>query len=333
VTVVLPGPLRHLANAPRGRYRLACSVAFHHRRSEWLDRVDTDAAVRYDIVHDPQRGRWYIDASWTIPNGPPPTPDRLRHDGVRLLGVDLNHGHLAACAIDAHGNPVGQPITVATDLTGPSSQRDGRLRAAISGLIREARRQGCGGIAVENLSFPDARASGRETLGRGRRGKRFRRLVAGLPTGRFRERLRGMACHAGLPIVAVDPAYTSRWGAQHWLRPLQQQSRTTATAPVTGHHGAAVAIGRRALGYGVRRRPGVTRARPEDRAGRATGQTVPRPRERRATDPPRTVHTPHPGGKTHRRRSGSPVPSLSRRPFAGHPGTHGVSVNRANSGQ
>ena len=41
---------------------------------------------------------------------------------------------------------------------------------------------GCRSITVEDLDFVDARQVGRETLGRGRRGKRFRRTVAGIPT-------------------------------------------------------------------------------------------------------------------------------------------------------
>jgi hypothetical protein len=49
----------------------------------------------------------------------------------------------------------------------------------------------------------------------------------------------------------VDPAYTSKWGAQHWCKPLQQQT----SEPVTRHHGAATAIGRRGLGQAIRRRP------------------------------------------------------------------------------
>ncbi|MCX5378617.1 hypothetical protein [Streptomyces sp. NBC_00091] len=300
VTIVLPEPLRHLANAPRGRYRLACAVTFHHRRGEWLDRVTANRAVRYDIVCDPERGRWYLDASWASPRAVQPTPDELAATGARLLGVDLNAGHLAVCVIDAHGNPVGAPVTVPTDLTGPASQRDGRLRAAITELINLTRAHGCAGLAIENLGFADARATGRETMGRGKRGKTFRRTVAGLPTARFRERLRGMAHHAGLVVVAVDPAYTSRWGSQHWQRPLQQQSKTTL---VTGHHAAAVAIGRRALGYGIRRRPGVTAHDQRIVARRATGQTVPRPRAHGTTSPPRTTGTPHPGGKTCRARS------------------------------
>ncbi|MFT9476585.1 hypothetical protein [Streptomyces sp. 11-1-2] len=77
LTLVLPEPLRYLANAPRGRYRLSCTVTFHHRRPEWLDRVSAHRAVRYDIVHDPARDRWYLDASWSTSTTPPP-PARKR---------------------------------------------------------------------------------------------------------------------------------------------------------------------------------------------------------------------------------------------------------------
>lgn len=294
VTLVLPEPLRHLANIPRGRYRLACTVGFHHRREEWLDRVSAHRAVRYDIVRDPARGRWYLDASWSADTTPPPTPDEIRQRGERLLAVDLNADHLAAVVLDGHGNPIGAPHTVPLDLTGPTTTRDGRLRTAITGLLGIAKRQGCAGLVIEDLGFADARATGRETMGRGRRGKQFRRTVAGMPTARFRERLRGMACHAGLVVIAVDPAYTSIWGGRYWQRPLQQQTKTT----VTRHHGAAVAIGRRGLGHRVRRRPGVTA--PDQRIGRrrATGQTGPVPRPRGTTSPPRTVGTPPEGGKT-----------------------------------
>ncbi len=66
---------------------------------------------------------------------------------------------------------------------------------------------------VENLDFADARATGRERLGRGARGKRLRRTVTAIPTRRFRTRLIGMAARRGIAVIGVDPAYTSRWGA------------------------------------------------------------------------------------------------------------------------
>ncbi|MFC3577695.1 hypothetical protein ACFOZ0_31425 [Streptomyces yaanensis] len=334
VTIVLPEPLRHLANVPRGRYRLACTVVFHHRRPEWLDRVTASQAVRYDIVRDPVRGRWYLDASWPAAKTTLPTPQEIRATGGRMLAVDLNADHLAAYVLDPHGNPVGEPITVPLELTGDTSRRDGRLRAAVTSLIQTARSHGCTGIVVENLGFTDARQTGRETMGRGRRGKAFRRTVAGIPTARFRERLRGMAYHQGLVVVAVDPAYTSRWGAMHWQGPLDDQSKTI----VTRHHAAAVAIGRRALGPRIRRRPGVTA--PDRRIGqrRATGQTVSAPRARGTTSPPRTTGTPYRGGKTCWSRSDQLVLFSVPRTVRGAPGARRLTsgpecVDSANAGQ
>lgn len=38
VSIKLPVALAHLANAPHGRYVLASTVVFHHRREQWADR-------------------------------------------------------------------------------------------------------------------------------------------------------------------------------------------------------------------------------------------------------------------------------------------------------
>ncbi|KUL25483.1 hypothetical protein ADL15_40465 [Actinoplanes awajinensis subsp. mycoplanecinus] len=271
VSIALPAQLRNLANAPRGRYVLTTRIAFTHRATQWSDRVTGDQSVRYDISLDAARDRWYLDASWTTPaHAACPDVPATVVDGGRMLGIDLNADHLAAHVTDTHGNPVGAPITIPLDLSGPASQRDGRLRAAISHALHLARRHGCPAIAIENLGFVDARATGRETLGRGGRGKRFRRTIAAIPTARFRDRLAGMAHTAGIAVIAVDPAYTSRWGGKHWKPAL-----TAKTPTATRHHAAAVVIARRAHGHKARRRPGVTRTRPEDRARETTGQAAP----------------------------------------------------------
>ncbi|TDH51923.1 hypothetical protein E2F47_15325 [Mycobacterium eburneum] len=243
---------------------IGASVRFSHRGDEWATRVAARRAVRYDIRLDPDRGRWYLDASWRTSPEPPPTLDELRAE--RVLGTDLNADHLACCVLDACGNPVGQPTSIAVDTARMrASRRDGRVRAAITALLDRAEQAGCSAVVVENLNFADARAMGRETLGRGQRGKRLRRIVAGIPTGRFRTRLVGMAARRGIAVIGVDPAYTSRWGAQHWRVPLQQQ--TSDPASVTAHHGAAVAIGRRGLGMRIRRRPAGPRTRQRTSAG------------------------------------------------------------------
>jgi len=230
---------------------IAAPVTFTHRGAEWAQRVVGRRAVRYDITFDPAKNRWYLDASWKQDVlTASPSIDELRAGPV--LGVDLNADHLACAVLDESGNPVGDPVTIPVSTAGlAASRRDGRVRAAITALLDTAAHAGCAAVVIENLDFADARATGRDTMGRGKRGKRFRRTVAGIPTAKFRTRLTAMAARRGIAIIGVDPAYTSRWGNQHWVKPLRQQT----SGPVTGHHGAATAIGRRGLGLRIRRRP------------------------------------------------------------------------------
>jgi hypothetical protein len=251
--IKLPAPLAHLANRPRRRYRLDCLVSFTHRADEWATQA-VSGAVHYDISYQPDRNRWYLDASWRIETVQPPTLQELR--SCRALGVDLNADHLACWVLDPNGNPVGPPYTIGLDLVGlPASTRDGRLRAAITVILRIAVASGCQTLVVENLNFADVRQVGRESLGRGRRGKRFRNIVSGMPTRKFRSALVSMASNQGLWVIAVDPGWTSKWG-HYWQTPLNQSSKPSIN--VTRHHAAAVVIGRRGLGMRARRRPGVT---------------------------------------------------------------------------
>lgn len=272
-------------------------VRFSHRGQEWAERVAARRAVRYDITFDPKRRRWYIDASWTVTPAAIGELDELR-DGP-ILGVDLNADHLATCVLDSSGNPVGPPVTIRVDTAGLcATRRDGRVRAAITTLLDLAVQHNCTAVVVENLDFADARRTGRETLGRGRRGKRLRRTVAGLPTAKFRSRLTSMASRRGIAIIGVDPAYTSKWGRQHWRTPLQQQTSDPVT--VTVHHGAAAAIGRRGLGKPIRRRPAGPRTQQRMRAG-----TPPA----RPDQPPSTTRRCRSSGSPPRpqRRRGMPV--------------------------
>jgi hypothetical protein len=134
---------------------------------------------------------------------------------------------------------------------------------------------GCRALVIENLDFKDAREQGREARGRrpgrGKRAKSFRRLVSGLPTAKLRDRLVQMATNQGLSVVAVDPAYTSKWGAEHWLGHLKEIS-----PEASGHHAAALVIGRRGLGHRARRHAttGCDSTRAAHREERATATVV-----------------------------------------------------------
>ncbi|MFI1730303.1 IS200/IS605 family accessory protein TnpB-related protein [Streptomyces acidicola] len=262
VSIKLPGPLAHLANAPHGRYVLAARVAFAHRGEHWRDRVTANRAVAYRIQEDVLRGRWYLTASWTIPPVKTVPLTAARADG--LVGVDTNADHLAAWRLDPHGNPVGEPLRFSYDLSGTVQHRDAQVRHALIRLLHWAKRHHLA-IAVEDLDFTAEKT--REKHGRR---KKFRKLISGMPVSRLRARLVSMAAELGIAVVAVDPAYTSRWGAQHWQKPL-----TTTTRKTTRHDAAAVAIGRRALGHPIRRRTAPPPRDRSDRVGHRTGQAEP----------------------------------------------------------
>ena len=152
--------------------------------------------------------------------------------GRSTLGVDLNAGWIAAQAVDAHGNLCGAPITIFVPQQGDTARRLGQLRAAVGELLDAAVAAGCASVSVEHLDFADTRDCGRETLGRGKRGKKFRRQIAGIPTARFKATIAAMSSIRGLAVIAVDPAYTSRWASKYrWRSHSQLFERSSLQQP------------------------------------------------------------------------------------------------------
>ncbi len=129
VSLKLPAPLTHLANAPHGRYVLACRVTFAHRGEEWADRVAANRAIAYRIHLDTGRDRWYLTASWQFPPSPALPIEAVLAHGV--IGVDMNADHLAAWRLDTHGNPTGSPRRFFYNFTGTAEHRDDQVRHAL----------------------------------------------------------------------------------------------------------------------------------------------------------------------------------------------------------
>ena len=71
-----------------------------------------------------------------------------------------------------------------------------------------------------------------------------------------------------MTLVAVDPAYTSKWGVRYWKKPLDRSRRQRGDR----HQAAAVVIGRRSHGYSEKRKGDRPLCRPEDRHGRTVTQ-------------------------------------------------------------
>ena len=182
-------------------------AAFAHRGEQWADRVQTNRAVAYRVHEDVDRGRWYLTASWTIPPARTVPLEAARTQG--LVGVDTNADHLAACRLDAHGNPLGAPLRFGYDLTGTTAHRDAQIRHALIRLLHWAQRHHLA-IAVEDLDFAGEKT--REKYGRDKRFRKADLRPAHLPAAGPAGVDGGRTRHSR---VAVDPAYTSQWGTQH----------------------------------------------------------------------------------------------------------------------
>jgi hypothetical protein len=81
--------------------------------------------------------------------------------------------------------------------SGTASHRDAQIRHALTRVVNWAGRVGVAAIGIEDLDFTTEKT--REKHGRR---KRFRQLISGIPTGRFKARLVSMAAEHGPSIVA-----------------------------------------------------------------------------------------------------------------------------------
>ena len=92
--------------------------------------------------------------------------------------------------------------------------------------------------------------------------------MCGIPTAKFVHTIASAAYRNGMTVIAVDPAYTSIWGARYWKKPLDRYRRERGDS----HQAAAVVIGRRSQGHSAKRKDSQSPCRPEDRYGKTTVQ-------------------------------------------------------------
>jgi hypothetical protein len=117
VSIRLPKPLEHLANAKRGRYVLSGRAVFSYRADEWAAPITGAKSVSYIITRKPGRAGRYLTASWAAPTQVIGVNADVFAAGP-VVAVDLNDGHLAVRRLDAHGNPIGAPERIDLDITG-----------------------------------------------------------------------------------------------------------------------------------------------------------------------------------------------------------------------
>ncbi|MDT5400783.1 MAG: hypothetical protein QOH27_506 [Mycobacterium sp.] len=210
--------------------------------------------------------------------------DELRCGPV--LGVDLNDDHLAAYVLDGSGNPVGKPITIPLHTAGlPATQRDGRVRAAITALLDAAAHAGghrAPRLRRRTCDRPrnDRPRHAGETVPAHRGWYPHREIPdppdrdGGPPRHRGHRRRSGLNQQMGRPTLGQTPTTTDfRTGHP----PPRRGGRDRQTSPRTGDQATA----------------GRTPQRTADRYGHATGQARPpaQPRWQARQFRPTATHT------------------------------------------
>jgi IS605 OrfB family transposase len=174
-------------------------------------------------------------------------PDAPALAGGRVLGVDVNADHLAWALLSPDGNRL-RTGRIGLPLDGRSAEaRRSLICEAASALVKIATTEGAR-IALEDLDFARKK---RELSLRPESANRRRRLHA-LPYAAVLEAVTRRAARAGVPVVRMNPAYTSVIGRVN----LATRHGTST------HRAAALAIGRRAQGHSER--PHYPLGRPGD---------------------------------------------------------------------
>ncbi len=277
IQIRLPNALAHLSNTSSRSpvYELEGTVTWHHRATQWYHRCLAGAAISYSFVFDPSKQAWYLSASWTLPQ---PTEPVEMPTAAKTVGIDLNSDHLAVFIVDEHGNPTGRPQTFELLEEGTSEQRRGKLLESVDAALKWAVSCGARVVATEKLDFSRSKAHGRQIFRRGQAGKTTRRKIAGLPTSQVFDAVTANAKKHGITHIAVDPAYSSKWGTRYWKPALNQSHRQHASS----HHAAAVVIARRSQSHAAKRK------NPEPATTRGSSRTISVPAQPRTTDMPPT---------------------------------------------
>lgn len=154
---------------------------------------------------------FYLQASVEVADKPP-TATRL--SGV--LGVDLNAGGAAWCAVKPDGNRLvtaagAQTGFIEWDLRGrTAAQRKAILSEAASELVNRAADLGMA-VAIEALDFAGKRA-GLAAGARGARERRYNGMLSSFASRQFAELVERKCARAGVALYKVQPAWSSVGG-------------------------------------------------------------------------------------------------------------------------
>ncbi len=215
-----------------GRHVLVPDRQFAYGQSVIDAALRRGEAVTWRFLWRDDKKAWYVHASVERPAATITTDRRLG-----ALGVDFNPAHADAGAIDRVGNPVGER-SFRRDLAKKTQARaTAALSEVASDIVAGAKTSGKP-LGVEGLDFRKKKAALRE------RSPRYARMRSAFAYRTFFPLLFSRAAREGVEIVEVNPAFTRVIG----------EVKFAPGYGLSSHGAAAVAIARRGLRFGERRR-------------------------------------------------------------------------------
>lgn len=160
---------------------------------------------------DDGRVGYYLQASVEVAEKPP-TATRLSG----ALGIDLNAGGVAWCAVKPDGNRLvtdegPQTGFIEWDLRGKTApQREAIMSEAASAVVNRAAGAGMA-LALEALGFAGKRA-GMTAGARGPRERRYNDMLSAFASSQFAEMVERKCARAGVVLYKVQPAWSSVGG-------------------------------------------------------------------------------------------------------------------------
>ena len=200
--------------------KIPLQVSYH---AEYLRAAITrDQPIAWRFVHE-SAGRWYAIATVEVQ---PAELTTTRAAGC--VGIDLNDRHIAVAVIDRFGNPV-EKRTIPMDLRDMAAdKRLSLVRQAVAIIIALCQDLHVP-LAHEILNFSKKKLKNN--------GKRHNELLHRVPTAMLAQVIASACLRGGVEQLPVSPAYTSMIGVKY------------TGYGYSGHHGAAVVIARRAIGF------------------------------------------------------------------------------------
>jgi len=219
--VTVPVYLAHKPSKKTGRMN-GCDY-----RQMVLNHLKTGDAYQVEIIR--KNGRYYIHV--TIEEGIPQV--YTARNGT--IGVDTNPNGLGIARADCLGRYRESLWLPQGEWTYARSNRRDNLIGETAAFVVELAKQSNSTLAVEVLAFKDSKSVT----------AKFNRMSHSFVWSNFLEKVERIAARAGVPLVKINPPFTSTIGILKYQRQYG----------ISNHEAAGYVIAKRALGYNIEKVP------------------------------------------------------------------------------